>query len=122
MIRLWKYETRSVPLLTRGQDYKGWRSQFRSGAKEWRRFDAGTLKSLIFAKQKATHIFFVGNENSPQQSPTTKLELQGNFCLRSWFCNFYIFAFFRIVDVTVWNAWKFYITGFYKFIDVCFWL
>lgn len=24
MIRLWKYETRSVPLLTRGKDFKGW--------------------------------------------------------------------------------------------------
>ena len=25
----------------------GWRSQFRSVAKEWRRFDAGTLKSPV---------------------------------------------------------------------------
>ena len=41
--------------LNRGKDCKGWRSQFRSAAKEWRRFDAGTLKSLFFAKQKATH-------------------------------------------------------------------
>ena len=30
-------------------------SQFRSAAKEWKRFGAGPLKSLFFAKQKATH-------------------------------------------------------------------
>lgn len=30
-------------------------SQFRSVAKEWKRFGAGPLKSLFFAKQKATH-------------------------------------------------------------------
>ena len=32
----------------RGKDWKGWRSQFRSVAEEWRRFDAGTLESLVF--------------------------------------------------------------------------
>ena len=39
----------------RGRNWKGWQSQFRSVAKEWKRFGAGTLKSLFFAKQKATH-------------------------------------------------------------------
>ena len=38
----------ALPLLRRGKDWKGWRSQFRSVAKECRRFDAGTLKSLFF--------------------------------------------------------------------------
>ena len=32
----------------RGKDWKGWRSQFRSVAEECRRFDAGTLESLVF--------------------------------------------------------------------------
>ena len=70
MIRLWKYETRSVPLLTRGKDWKGWRSQFRSVAKEWS--DSVTLKSPIFAQQKATHIFLwvmkVQSSNPPPQN------------------------------------------------------
>ena len=55
----------------RGRNWKGWQSQFRSVAKEWKRFGAGTLKSAslqcklgtrkcyaflaFFAKQKATH-------------------------------------------------------------------
>ena len=38
----------ALPLLRRGKDWKGWRSQFRSVAEEWRRFDAGTLESLVF--------------------------------------------------------------------------
>ena len=38
----------TLPLLRRGKDWKGWRSQFRSVAEEWRRFDAGTLESLVF--------------------------------------------------------------------------
>ena len=42
----------SIWFTNRGKDCKGWRSQFRSGAKEWS--DSVTLKSLIFAKQKAT--------------------------------------------------------------------
>ena len=42
----------SFLILNSGKDCKGWRSQFRSVAKEWS--DSGTLKSLFFAKQKAT--------------------------------------------------------------------
>ena len=42
----------SFLILNSGKDCKGWRSQFRSVAKEWS--DSVTLKSLIFAKQKAT--------------------------------------------------------------------
>ena len=62
----------SIWFTNRGKDCKGWRSQFRSVAKEWS--DSATLKSLIFAKQKATlkikiqNLTFVHLYNRPQNS------------------------------------------------------
>ena len=56
----------SFLILNCGKDCKGWRSQFRSVAKEWS--DSVTLKSLFFAKQKATR-------NIKNQNPTSNLSI-----------------------------------------------
>ena len=78
----------SIWFTNRGKDCKGWRSQFRSGAKEWS--DSVTLKSLIFAKQKATLKIKIQN--------STFVLIISNFLLL-------VFSFW-IINVYNWS-WKY---------------